>query len=183
MPPSTGDLPPSTRRILVYGVTGAGKTTLAQRLGDKTGITWYSVDDLTWEPGWVPVAEDEQRRRIEAICARPEWILDTAYGSWVDVPLATTDVIIALDYPRWFSLQRLVRRTAVRLFDRATICNGNRESLRVLIARDSILVWHFTSFGRKRERIRRWSRAAQGPPVLRFESARATERWLAGALS
>jgi len=69
------------RRILVYGVTGSGKTTLAERISQATGIRWHSVDDLTWEPGWVEVPADEQRRRIEAICAGPEWILDTAYAS------------------------------------------------------------------------------------------------------
>jgi hypothetical protein len=54
---------------------------------DVTGITWHSVDDLCWEPGWVAVADAEQRRRIHRICHQPEWILDTAYGRWLDVPL------------------------------------------------------------------------------------------------
>ena len=56
-------------RILVYGVTGSGKTSIAERISTATTIPWYSVDDLTWEPGWTPVAEDVQRRRIAAICA------------------------------------------------------------------------------------------------------------------
>ena len=167
------------RRILVYGVTGSGKTTLAERLAEATQITWHSVDDLTWEPGWVAVPDVEQRRRIEAICHQSEWILDTAYGAWLDVPLERADLIVALDYPRWFSLQRLVRRTAVRLFDRGEICNGNRESLRSLFSRDAIIVWHFRSFARKRRRIRAWSNDPVAPAVLRLTSSRHTERWLA----
>ena len=39
------------KRILVYGVTGSGKSTHAVALSDMTGIAWTSVDDLTWEPG------------------------------------------------------------------------------------------------------------------------------------
>ena len=58
---------------------------LAARLADTTGIEWHSVDDLTWEPGWVEVPSDEQRRRIQQICQRAEWILDTAYGKWLDL--------------------------------------------------------------------------------------------------
>jgi adenylate kinase family enzyme len=38
-------------RILVYGVTGSGKTRLAESISAATGIPWYSIDDLTWEPG------------------------------------------------------------------------------------------------------------------------------------
>ena len=41
------------RRVLIYGVTGSGKTTLAKELSELTSLPWYSVDDMTWEPGWV----------------------------------------------------------------------------------------------------------------------------------
>ena len=63
----------------------------------QQSIEWHSVDDLTWEPGWVEVPGDEQRRRIQQICERPEWILDTAYGKWLDVPLGYAQLIVALE--------------------------------------------------------------------------------------
>ncbi|MGI8808920.1 MAG: adenylate kinase [Acidimicrobiales bacterium] len=166
------------RRVLVYGVTGSGKTTLAERLGHLTGLPWYSVDDLTWEPGWVAVPHDEQRRRIAAICARPEWILDTAYARWRDIPLARAEVVVALDYPRRVSLQRLVRRTVARWWSGTTICNGNRESPRMMVSRESIVLWHFKSFGRKRRRIHGWMAQDGGPTVVRLTRPRDTEAWL-----
>lgn len=166
--------------MLVYGVTGSGKTTLARVLGERSGLPWHSVDDLTWEPGWVVVAPEEQRRRIEAICAGERWILDTAYGSWLEVPLARVQLIVALDYQRWRSLARLIRRTLRRAVDHKPICNGNTESFRQAFSRDSIIVWHFKSFARKRERIRRWAADPSGPDVVRLTSPRATRRWLAG---
>lgn len=48
----------SPERILVYGVTGSGKTSLAKRISAATGIPWHAVDELTWEPGWIQVPED-----------------------------------------------------------------------------------------------------------------------------
>jgi adenylate kinase family enzyme len=39
-------------RILVYGVTGSGKTTFAERIAAVTGIPWHAVDDLTLESTW-----------------------------------------------------------------------------------------------------------------------------------
>ena len=149
-------------RILVYGVTGSGKTTLAARLSERTGLPWHSVDDLTWEPGWVEVPIDEQRRRIGAICAGQQWILDTAYSRWLDLALSHVELIVALDYPRWLSLGRLMRRSVARAFDRRTICNGNKESFRQLLSRDSIVVWHFRSFARKRQRVNEWAANASG---------------------
>jgi len=76
------------------------------------------------------VPEEEQRRRFEEICAGDTWLLDTAYGAWLDVPLARVELVVALDYPRWVSLLRLVRRTFGRIVDKQTICNGNVETLR-----------------------------------------------------
>jgi adenylate kinase family enzyme len=166
------------QRILVYGVTGSGKTTLARQIGEHTGLPWHSVDDLTWQPGWVEVPTAEQRRRIEAICAQDRWVLDTAYGAWLDVPMGRTELIVGLDYPRWLSLQRLIRRTIARGIDRQPICNGNTESLRFAFTRDWIIYWHFRSFSRKRRRMRAWAADPAAPPTVLLRSPRQTRRWL-----
>jgi adenylate kinase family enzyme len=173
-----GELGADTRRILVYGVTGSGKTVLAEQLSAVTGLAWHSVDDLTWEPGWVEVPKDVQRRRIAEICAGDEWILDTAYGKWLDIPLGRAELIVALDYPRWFSLQRLLRRTVTRAVRRTEVCNGNRESLKVALSKDSIVAWHFQSFANKHRRIQRWVDQPGGPAVVRFTRAKQADAWL-----
>jgi adenylate kinase family enzyme len=166
-------------RIVVYGVTGSGKSTLAARIAERAGLPYVSADDLTWEPGWVPVPDEEQRRRVADVCAGERWVLDAAYGRWKDVVLARTQLIVGLDYPRWLSLGRLVRRTAVRSVTRERICNGNVESFRQMFSADSIIRWHFSSFARKRATIRAWAAASPGPEVVRLTSPRETRRWLA----
>ena len=168
------------RRVMLYGVTGAGKTTAAARISEVTGIPWFSVDDLTWEPGWVAVPPEEQRRRMTEICAGDTWLLDTAYGDWLDVPMARVELVVALDYPRWLSLQRVVRRTLARVLDKKTICNGNTETWRQMLGSDSIIRWHFRSFPRKRDRIAAWAADLEGPRVLRFTTPRELDRWIAG---
>jgi len=165
-------------RILVYGVTGSGKTTLARRIGERTGLPWHAVDELTWEPGWVAVPDDEQRRRIAAICAGERWVLDSAYGKWLDLPLDRAQLIVGLDYPRWLSLQRLIRRTANRAIDRRPVCNGNFESFGQAFSRDSIVRWHFQSFASKRRRMHAWAADPSAPPTVLLRSARQTRRWL-----
>jgi adenylate kinase family enzyme len=176
VPATTG--PIAAQRILVYGVTGSGKSTAATRIAERAGLALTLVDELTWQPGWVPVAEARQRQLFAEVVAGDRWVLDTAYGAWLDVVLPRAQLVVALDCPRWFSLQRLVRRTLMRAIDQKPICNGNTESLRNLCSRDSIVGWHFRSFDRKRSRIRQWAQAADGPPVLVFRRAGDLERWI-----
>lgn len=165
------------KRILIYGVTGSGKTTLAAKLSAATGIPWTEVDTLTWEPGWKEVPLDEQRARIEAKCAGDAWILDSAYSKWIDIPLARVELIVGLDFPRWVSFGRLVRRTFGRAIDRKPICNGNTESFRMIFSRESILAWHFRSFQRKADRIRQWENSGEFP-VQRFIRPQHVDQWL-----
>jgi adenylate kinase family enzyme len=167
------------QRVLIYGVTGSGKTTLAARLSERTGLPFHCVDDLTWEPGWVPVPPEEQRRRIAAICAQDSWILDHGYSSWIDLVLARADLVVGLDYPRWRSLSRLVLRTLSRAIDHREICNGNAESFRQALSKNSIIVWHFQSFANKRRHIREWQDDPLKPELLRLTSPAATRRWIA----
>jgi len=167
-------------RILIYGVTGSGKTTLAEQVAARTGLPWHAVDDLTWEPGWVEVPRDEQRRRIATICAQPRWILDSAYSHWLDVPMAGAQLIVGLDYPRWVSLSRLLSRTTRRCLDHRPVCNGNTETFRQALSQESIVAWHFRSFSRKRQRLRAWEADPTKPAVLLLTSTRATRQWLDG---
>lgn len=175
---SSSAAPCAARRILIYGVTGSGKSTLAMRLGNLTGLPCFLVDELAWQPGWVQLPVPVQRRLFTTICARPGWILDTAYSQWSEIPLANVDLVLGLDYPRWLSFARLLHRTLMRCLRHQMICNGNIESLRRTVSRDSILRWHFITFARKRARMRAWA-AADGPPVLLFRSPRQLDDWLA----
>jgi hypothetical protein len=47
-----------------------------------------------------------------------------------------------------------------------------------MLSRDSILVWHFRSFARKRDRMRAWVADPAAPEVIRLTSPVATRRWL-----
>ena len=170
------------RRILVYGVTGSGKSTLAARLGVRLGLPYHSMDDLTWDPGWVPVGEELQRDRVRDVCATDDWVIDSAYGIWRDIPLARTDLVVGLDLPRWRSFGRLLRRTLVNVVRQRPLCNGNHETWRAsFLSTESILVWHFKSFKRKRRRMRAWHADPSFPAeIVLLRSPREVERWLAG---
>lgn len=173
MPTATIDDLRRADRVLVYGVTGSGKSTTAVLLGERLGLPVHLADDeIGWLPGWVERDVTDQRAIAGRIAAGERWVLDTAYGKWLDLVQPRAQVMVALDYPRWLSLHRLTRRTAHRWLTRTPACDGNYESASRVFSRDSILAWHFRSYRRKTDRIRGFESAPDGIPVLRLTHPR-----------
>lgn len=81
----------------------------------------------------MPVDGEQQRQLVGTITATDRWVLDSAYGAWLDVVLPRAQLIVALDYPRWFSLQRPVRRTVSGAVTKAPRCGGNTETFRNMV--------------------------------------------------
>lgn len=182
MPPATVDDVQRAKRVLVYGVTGSGKSTAALAIGARLGLPVHLADEeFCWLPGWVQRPAAEMRALVAVAASEPAWVFDTAYGSFRDLVEPRADVVIGLDYPRWISLGRLLRRTLARAVDRRPICNGNVETLRQVFSRDSIIVWHFGSFARKRATMRAWAARTEGPAVMLVRRPRELDL-LVGAL-
>ncbi|WP_257477536.1 adenylate kinase [Acidipropionibacterium jensenii] len=165
----------SARRVLIHGVTGSGKSTAAARIGRVLGLPVHLADE---EIGFLPASEatwtnrepDDMRTIAAEIAERPEWVLDAAYGCFRDMLVERADVVVGLDYPRWLSLSRLLRRTAARLRDRTPVCNGNRETLRQTLGKHSIIAWHVQTFAKKRATMRSWAEDPAGPPTILVSS-------------
>jgi hypothetical protein len=56
--------------------------------------------------------------------------------------------VVWLVYGRWFTSFRLVRRTVLRIARLEPCCNGNFETWRKTLSRESILVWHLKTYGK-----------------------------------
>lgn len=100
----------SARRILVLGPSGAGKTHLALRLAEVTGLPLVHLDAERWRPGWVALDDAEWRAAVTALAARPAWIMDGTYESTLDLRLPRADAVVVLDRPRPACLLGLARR-------------------------------------------------------------------------
>lgn len=100
-------------RVLILGSGGAGKSTLARRLGERTGLPVIHLDRIWWRPGWVNCSREEFDRRLERELAGDRWIVDGNYGRTLERRLARADTVIFLDYPvrtcLWGALRRMLR--------------------------------------------------------------------------
>jgi adenylate kinase family enzyme len=98
------------KRVLVIGSGGAGKSTFAVQLAERTGLPLIHLDALFWGPGWVETPRDEWASRVSELASAERWIMDGNYGGSLDARLACCDTVIFLDVPRVVCLWRVIRR-------------------------------------------------------------------------
>ena len=107
------------RRVVILGRGGAGKSVLARRLSELTGIPAIELDGLFWQPGPVPTPAQAWVVRQRALVAQERWIIDGDLGPYdagLGSRLAAADTIIVLDFGfarcAWRTLRRGRERAA-----------------------------------------------------------------------
>ncbi|MDF2890420.1 MAG: topology modulation protein [Clostridia bacterium] len=86
------------KKILIIGSGGAGKSTLARKLGDITGIDIVHLDKIFWQPGWVSISREALADKIKAIIPGDSWIIDGNYSGTMELRMEAADAIIYLDF-------------------------------------------------------------------------------------
>jgi adenylate kinase family enzyme len=97
-------------RVAVVGSGGAGKSTFARLLGERSGLPVLHLDRLFWKPGWVATPHDAWVALQRELAAADRWIMDGNFGSTIEVRLARADTVIVLEPPRLVCLARAARR-------------------------------------------------------------------------
>ena len=102
--------------MVILGRGGAGKSTLARRLGALTGLPVVELDKHFWSPDLIPLTHEQWAARQRELAERPEWIMDGDLGPY-DVPevrLAAADTVLLLDFSLWRCAWRVLRRSRER---------------------------------------------------------------------
>ena len=86
-------------RIIVIGSPGAGKSTFARKLKDKTGLPLYYLDMIFHQPDRTTVTREEFDRRLKAILATDRWIIDGNYQRTLPLRFEACTDVFFLDYP------------------------------------------------------------------------------------
>jgi adenylate kinase family enzyme len=98
------------RRVVVDGMTGAGKSTFALALGARTGLPVIHLDLLYWKPGWERPSDDEFRDRQRAMLAGDAWIIEGNYNETLPLRLERAETAFFLATPWWLCASRAFRR-------------------------------------------------------------------------
>jgi adenylate kinase family enzyme len=101
-------------RIVILGCAGCGKTTLARRLGERTGAPVICLDAI-WQPQWDEKNVPAFRTLIKEAHAGDEWISDGNFAlSSFDIRLPRATLVIWIErsklYCTWRAFTRVFKR-------------------------------------------------------------------------
>ena len=162
-------------RVIIIGCGGAGKSTLARKLGEKTGLPVVHLDRIWWEPGnWQHISQEEFARRLAPELQKPRWILDGNFNRTIETRLEACDTVIYLDYPRLVCVKNWLGRV-IRNWGKARPDMG--EDCAEWIDPDFVKwIWNFNK--KNRARYYELLNNAEGKKVVILKSRRQTKRFL-----
>ena len=170
-------------RINVVGTSGSGKTTFGRQLAEILDIPFIEMDALFWGPNWSAPEDEDFFPQLESALKGDHWVLDGGYSRTTPIKWARVEVVIWIDYNFPRTLAQAVGRATKRLISREELWpgTGNRESLRMLFSKESIVLWTITSYRRKRRNIIKMMEASEFEYIKfhRLSSPRETEAFLA----
>jgi adenylate kinase family enzyme len=166
------------RRVLVAGVSGVGKTTLARRVSGIIGAPHTEIDALFHGPNWEP--RESFLRDVDAFTTEATWVTEWQYTSARALLASRADTLVWLDLPARVALWRLIRRTVRRRRHRTVLWNGNVEPglYRLFYDRDHIIWWGLRTQWKLKRRVPRLEQEQPQLRIVRLSSQRDVEVWL-----
>lgn len=169
------------QRILVVGVTGAGKSTLARAMAERLALPYHEMDALYFTgPDWA--VDAQLVRTVSRVTAEPRWIVDSlGYPEVRDLLWDRADTVLWLDYGRRVVMPRVLRRSLRRSVTREVLFGGNRETWKGWLSPEHPARWAWSQHAGRRREIERRTRDPRFAPLrtLRFARPRDTAAWLA----
>ena len=102
------------KKVAVFGNAGGGKSTLARRLAELTGLPLYPLDTIQYRAGGGEVPRQEYLEAHADLMRRDAWIIDgygCAASAWERFSHA--DTLVYIDLPlathHWWVAKRLVK--------------------------------------------------------------------------
>jgi adenylate kinase family enzyme len=120
--------------LLIVGGPGAGKTTLALALAERTGLPLHHLDDIAREAGarGPERSASDREHDIADIASSPRWIAEGVHLRWTAPLFEAADAIVWLDHvSAQRSSGRILRRFVRQAMAEARRRRGRERFLRL----------------------------------------------------
>jgi adenylate kinase family enzyme len=90
------------RKIVIFGNSASGKSTLAKQLSGSEDLSHLDLDTLAWAPTSPPERRslEESRKEIEIFLASNDgWVIEGCYSDLIELVLSHAGEVIYLDLP------------------------------------------------------------------------------------
>ena len=81
------------QKAIIIGCPGAGKSTFARKLSEKTQLPLYYLDMLWHKPDRTTVDRDLFDKKLKEIILQDKWIIDGNYGRTLEMRIRSCDTI------------------------------------------------------------------------------------------
>ncbi|WBM62285.1 AAA family ATPase [Providencia sp. PROV188] len=100
-------------KICIIGISGAGKTTLAQKLSEEFNLPAYGYDDIYWnktQMEYVKNTPETMNSLISEIKSKESWIMEGSYDKRLAPFFVDCSLIIRLNIPYRVCAFRIIKR-------------------------------------------------------------------------
>jgi len=92
------------------GNGGSGKTWLANRIAELTGLPLYHLDKQLWLPGWKMCDQASFVAWQQSVMDGASWIIEGEHDPTTSLRFCAADLVIVMDMNRLVCLARVLRR-------------------------------------------------------------------------
>lgn len=170
------------KKINIIGTSGSGKTTFSRQLASLLNYPCIEMDQVYWGKNWSEPDDATFFAALEARLKCDNWVLDGNYTRSIPIKWKDVDTIIWIDFSFTRTVFQAVKRAITRIVSQQELWpnTGNRESVKKLFSRDSIVLWTLKCYHRNKVR---YSKLSSSPDlkhitIVRLQSPRACQNFL-----
>lgn len=99
------------KKIMIFGFSGGGKSTAANKLGQKLGIKPLHLDSVHWLPNWIENTRENEIKHVAEHMKGERWIIEGNYRGvlWKE-RIEACDTLVFIDVNRLVCLKNVIGR-------------------------------------------------------------------------
>jgi adenylate kinase family enzyme len=161
------------KKVIIIGGGGAGKSTLADRIGTYTGYPVYHLDNLLLDSNWVMKDKSKWEEISQIFLTKDSGIVDGNYSSSMPNRVKWAQVIIYIDISTHVQLWRIVSRyvkNKLGLDKRYGFPDGSKEKMDM-----KFILWTYHWNSNHREKLLSMLGLEKDKKVLIIKEARSLD--------